>query len=90
MYKKGKEKKVQPICLYAVLDKGFDAAVVGYQLNETDEFKNEAENFAKEAEKFEKCLGSKLTTAGRPDYWKQKYEEFDYWLMLIQAGILKD
>jgi len=86
LYVKGKAKKVQTICLYEILDAGFDAASQGYINKETDYFKTEAENFAKAAEKFEKLLGSQVVTQGRPDQWTQKYQNFEKWLQNYVRG----
>jgi len=88
LFTKGRAKKVQPLCLFEILDKGFDAATQGYLNNKTEYFKLEAKNFAKAADKFEKCLGSKVVTVGYPDRWKQKYQNFEFWLQKYTRGII--
>jgi len=88
LYKQGKAKNVQPICLFEILNAGFDAATQGYLNNKTKYFKTEAENFAKAADNFEKILGSQVVTSGRPDTWKQKHQNFKLWLQKYSTGII--
>jgi len=84
LYRHGKAKKVHPMGLFCILKEGFASAVAGYVHNRTEEFKIEAENFAKTADKFDKFVGSQVVTHGhgRPDFWKQRYQNFEQWVRL--------
>ena len=75
MYKIGKTQNIQPIDLYLVLDRGFFAAIFGYQLYKAADIKIDARNFAKAAEKFGKILGKEIIkTRENPNYYKQYYQ----------------
>ena len=73
LFNYGKDKKVQPICLYRLLQRGYHTSALIFQLTEHKYqkmfFEKEAINFAKTAQKFEKLLGSELV---RPEVWKQR------------------
>ena len=86
MYKIGKDIGVQPIYLYHILDDVFDVAAFGFQLYGTADLKSDAENFAKTADKFRKVLGEDLVTGGKPTYWKEKYKNFERWLLHFDGG----
>ena len=86
MYKIGKDIGVQPFFLYYILDKAFDVATFGFQLYWTADLKSDAENFAKTVDKFGKVLGEDFVTRGKPTYWKEKYENFERWLLLLSDG----
>merc|ERR1712080_108456 len=84
LYRHGKAKKVHPMCLFSILIRGFMTAAGGYIYNRTEVFKIEAEKFAKTADKFDKFVGSQMVThPGRPDFWKQKYQNFEEWMQLF-------
>jgi len=89
LYRRGKAKKVHPICLFSILRKGFESAVAAFTLCTCEEFEFEAKNFAKTADKFDKFVGSQWVTHGheRPDFWKQRYQNFEEWVRLyINTG----
>ena len=73
LYNYGKDKKVQPICLYRLLQRGYCISAMIFQLTEHKYqkmfFEKEAIKFAKAAEKFEKILGNELV---RPEVWKRR------------------
>ena len=73
LFNYGKEKKVQPICLYTLLQNGYFVASLIYQLTEHKYqkmfFEKEAINFAKSAMKFENILGSEFV---RPEVWRNR------------------
>ena len=73
LYNYGKDKKVQPICLYRLLQRGYCISAMIFQLTEHKYqkmfFEKEAINFAKAAQKFEKVLGNELV---RPEVWKRR------------------
>jgi hypothetical protein len=85
LFKYGKEKKVQPICLYRLLVNGYWVASMIFQITEHKYqkmfFEKEAINFAKCAEKFENILGSEFV---RPEVWRdrQKYGTQTYLIPL--------
>ena len=62
-----------------MVDQGFGAAIAGYQLYKTTDLKIDAMTFAKTAEKFGKILGNDSVTGGKPNYWKEIYENFEKW-----------
>ena len=82
MYKIGKDQKIQPISLYRFLDRAFDTATVGYQFYKDADLKMEAVAFAKAAEKFGKFVGEAVVTKGKPNYWKEIYENYEKWLRI--------
>ena len=73
LFNYGKEKKVQPICLYTLLQNGYWVASLIFQLTEHKYqkmfFEKEAINFAKCAVKFENILGSEFV---RPEVWRNR------------------
>ena len=73
LYNYGKEKKVQPICLYQLLVNGYWVASIIFQLTEHKYqkiiFEKEAINFAKSAVKFESVLGREFV---RPEVWRNR------------------
>ena len=83
LYKIGKTQKIQPYFLYNLLDQqAFDTASFGYQLSlyRDADLKIDAENFAKAAEKFGKILGNAVVTRGKPNYWKEIYQNYEKWI----------
>ena len=82
MYKIGKDQKIQPISLYRFLNCAFDTASFGYQLHKDADLKMEALAFAKVAEKFGKFVGEAVVTRGKPNYWKEIYENYEKWLRI--------
>jgi len=86
IYKIAKDKNVQLISLFKLLERAFGAATLGYQLHQVADLKNDAEVFAKAAEKFGEKVGKDLVTRGKPDYWKQKYEKLDLCLKYQPYG----
>ena len=56
---------------------------MGYQLYKAADLKIDAENFAKSAENCGHFLGYELVTRGNPNYWKQKYQDFEKWLSSV-------
>ena len=87
LYKVGKTQKIQPYFLYKLLDEAFDTATLGYQLHKDAELKMDAVNFAKACEKFEKILGNAVVTltSGKPNYWKDIYQNYEKWLQIPTA-----
>ena len=71
IYKIAKDKNVQLISLFKLLERAFGAASLGYQLYKEDSLKTEGENFAKVAEEFEKILGKGLVNKAIPNFWKR-------------------
>ena len=80
LYKLGKMMKASPICLYTVLQKGYETSRYGYRVyrftendHNSEEFKKDCIVFSKAAEAFGKLLGKELV---RPDIWKkcQRFE----------------
>ena len=73
LFNYGKEKKVQPICLYTLLQNGYWVASMIFQITEHKYqkmfFEKEAINFAKSAVKFENILGSEFV---RPEVWRNR------------------
>ena len=73
LYNYGKDKKVQPICLYRLLQRGYCISAMIFQLTEHKYqkmfFEKEAINFAKAAVKFENILGSEFV---RPEVWRNR------------------
>ena len=67
--------------MLTTLEKGFKAASEGYFVHRLPEFKCDAENFAKAADKFENILGNEVVTRGQPDFWKEKYLNFEMWFI---------
>jgi hypothetical protein len=82
MYKVGKTQKIQPLFLYRLLDRAFDTASFGYQLYKDADLKMDAVNFAKASEKFGKILGNAFVTRGKPNYWKEIYQNYERWLQI--------
>ena len=82
MYKIGKDQKIQPISLYRFLNRAFDTASFGYQLYKDADLKMEALAFAKAAEKFGKFVGNAVVSRGKPNYWKEIYENYEKWLRI--------
>ena len=82
MYKVGKTQKIQPLFLYKLLDRAFDTASFGYQLYKDADLKMEALAFAKAAEKFGKFVGNAVVSRGKPNYWKEIYENYEKWLWI--------
>ena len=80
MYKVGKTQKIQPLVLYKLLDRAFEIASFGYQLYKDADLKMDAVNFAKAAEKFGKFVGDAVVTRGKPNYWKEIYQDYEKWL----------
>ncbi len=78
--KVGKKQKVQPYSLFNLLNLAFDTASLGYQLHKDVDLKMEAVNFAKAAEKFGKFVGEAVVNQGKPNYWKEIYENYEKWL----------
>ena len=81
IYEIGKTLKAEPIALYMTLEKGFKAAVGGYSLHKLPEFKFDAKKFAKAIYKFGKILGKEVVNRGQPDIWKQRYQNFEMWML---------
>ena len=81
IYEIGRTLKAQPIAMLSTLEQGFKAATVGYVLYKLPQFKCDAENFAKAVDKFGKILGNEIITRGQPDLWKQRYQNFEMWLL---------
>ena len=80
LYKLGKMMKASPICLYTVLQKGYETSRYGYRVyrftendHNSEEFKKDCIVFSKAAEAFGKLLGKEFV---RPDIWKkcQRFE----------------
>ena len=76
LYKLGKMMKAPPLCLYTVLQKGYETSRYGYRVyrfTENDhnpgEFKKDCIVFSKAAEAFGKLLRKELV---RPDLWKKR------------------
>ena len=76
LYKLGKMMKASPICLYTVLQKGYETSRYGYRVyrftendHNSGEFKKDCIVFSKAAEAFGKLLGKELV---RPDLWKKR------------------
>ena len=82
MYKIGKIQKIQPYSLYNLLNLAFDTASGGYQLHKDADLKMEALAFAKAAEKFGNIVGEAVVTKGKPNYWKEIYENYEKWLRI--------
>ena len=80
-YEIGKTLKTEPIALFMTLEKGFKAAVAGYSLHKVPEFKCDAKKFAKAIYKFGKSLGKEVVNRGQPEIWKQRYQNFEIWLL---------
>ena len=78
LYDYGKEKKVQPICVYSLLAYGYWISAMIFQLTEhkwqRKFFEKEAINFANMVLKFEKILGSEFVG---PEYWKKCSDELN-------------
>ena len=85
MYKVGKTQKIQPLFLFRLLDRAFDTASFGYQLYKDADLKMDAVNFAKASEKFGKILGNAFVTRGKPNYWKEIYQNYEKWLQNATA-----
>ena len=81
IYEIGRTLKAQPIAMLSTLEQGFKAATVGYVLYKLPQFKCDAENFAKAVDKFGKIVGNEIITRGQPDLWKQRYQNFEMWLL---------
>ena len=66
-----------------ILGKGFKAAAAGYSLHKLPEFKCDAKKFAKaiDTHKFEKNLGKEVVNRGQSDIWKQRYQNFEMWML---------
>ena len=79
LYKVGKTQKIQPYILYNLLDRAFEIASFGYQLYKDADLKMDAVNFAKAAEKFGKFVGEAVVTRGKPNYWREIYENYEKW-----------
>ena len=67
LYKLGKMMKASPLCLYTVLQKGYETSRLGYREYRftengynSKEFKEDCIVFSKAAEAFEKLLGNEL------------------------------
>ena len=73
LYNYGKDKKVQPICLYRLLQRGYCISAMIFHLTQHKYqkmfFEKEAIKFAQAAQKFEKILGNELV---RPEVWKRR------------------
>ena len=76
LYKLGKMMKAPPLCLYTVLQKGYETSRYGYRVyrftendHNSGEFKKDCIVFSKAAEAFGKLLGKELV---RPDLWKKR------------------
>ena len=82
LYKVGKTQKIQPFFLYNLLDRAFDTSSFGYQLYKDADLKMDAVNFAKASEKFENILGNAVVTRGKPNYWKDIYQNYEKWLQI--------
>ena len=81
MYKTGKDQNFHPYLLFILLSEGaFAAATVGYQLHKNADLKMEAVTFAKAAEKFGKFVGKAVANHGKPNFWKEIYENYEEWL----------
>ena len=65
-----------------MLDQGFNAATTGYQFYKTTDLKIDAMSFAKAAEKFGKFVGDAVVTRGKPNYWKEIYQNYERWLQI--------
>ena len=82
MYTVGKTQKIQPLFLWRLLAQAFDTATLGYQLHKDADLKMCAVNFAKKSEKFGKFLGTAFVTQGKPNYWKEIYQNYEKWLQI--------
>ena len=82
LYRVGKPQKIQPFFLYNLLDRAFEIASFGYQLYKDADLKMDAVNFAKAAEKFGKFVGDAVVTRGKPNYWKEIYQNYERWLQI--------
>ena len=82
MYKVGKTQKIKPYFLYNLLDRAFEIASFGYQLYKDADLKMDAVNFAEASEKFGKILGNAFVTRGKPNYWKEIYQNYEKWLRI--------
>ena len=56
---------------------------MGYQLHKAADLKIDSENFAKSAENCGHFLGYEFVTRGNPNYWKQRYQDFEKWLSSV-------
>ena len=70
--------KASHLCLYTVLEKGYETSRLGYrEFTEnghiSEEFKKDCIDFSKAAEAFEKLLGEELVSAA---LWKKR-QRFD-------------
>jgi len=84
LYKDGKNNNFHPYLLFLLLSEGaFTAATVGYQLHKDADLKMEAVTLAKAAEKFGKSVGKALVNHGKPNFWKEIYENYEEWLQRI-------
>ena len=80
MYNVGKTQKIKPYFLYNLLDRAFETATFGYQLYKDADLKMDAVTFAKAAEKFGKFVGDAVVTRGKPNYWKEIYQDYEKWM----------
>ena len=81
IYEIGKNLKASNLAMFMTLEKGFKAAVAGYSLHKLPEFKFDAKKFAKAIYKFGKILGKEVVNRGQPDIWKQRYQNFEMWML---------
>ena len=81
IYEIGRNLKAQHVAMLSTLEQGFQAASVGYFFYKLPQFKSDAENFAKAVDKFGKFVGNEIVTRGQPDQWKQRFQNFEMWLL---------
>jgi len=82
MYKVGKTQEIQPLFLFGLLGRALDTATFGYQLYKDADLEMDAVKFAKASEKFGKILGNAFVTRGKPNYWKEIYQNYEKWLQI--------
>ena len=80
IYKVGKTQKIKPYFLYNLLYRAFETATFGYLWYKDADLKMDAMNFAKAAEKFGKFVGDAVVFRGKPNYWKEIYQDYEKWL----------
>ena len=80
IYKMGKTQKIKPYFLYNLLYRAFETATFGYLWYKDADLKMDAMNFAKAAEKFGKFVGDAVVFRGKPNYWKEIYQDYEKWL----------
>ena len=90
MYKDGKTNKIQTYFLFNVIKRAFDTASFGYQMYKAADLKVETEIFAKAAKKFGKYLGNEIVNEGDPNFWKNRYQNFENWALNGDCSYIQD